>query len=160
MAVRHDVENLIRRGNIFYWRARVPTRLAPCRPGSRLSLSLPCSDHKKAQVIGRKLNMLMAELKMKSKDPCPSSSSRTCGNTSATSCFCISRALTPKPLKSSENPRPRPPRQPQSKPATPSSNLTTLSRNLTGFTARCHVLHVAGRSFPLFRCRNLRSQEN
>ncbi|MCF6369721.1 DUF6538 domain-containing protein [Rhizobium halophilum] len=69
MAVRHDVENLIRRGNIFYWRARVPTRFAPSRPGSRLSLSLHCSDHKKAQVIGRKLNMLMAELKMKSKEP-------------------------------------------------------------------------------------------
>jgi hypothetical protein len=67
MAVRHDVENLIRRGNIFYWRARVPASFAGCRPGSRLSLSLHCSDHKKAQAIGRKLNMLMAELKMNSK---------------------------------------------------------------------------------------------
>ncbi|MBY5806113.1 integrase [Rhizobium leguminosarum bv. viciae] len=69
MAVRHDVENLIRRGNIFYWRGRVPTSFARCKPGSRLSLSLHCSDHKKAQVIGRKLNVLMAELKMKSKEP-------------------------------------------------------------------------------------------
>jgi len=69
MAVRHDVENLIRRGNIFYWRARVPTSFARCQPGSRLSLSLHCSDHKKAQAIGRKLNTLMAELKMKSKEP-------------------------------------------------------------------------------------------
>lgn len=69
MAVRHDVENLIRRGNIFYWRARVPMSFARCRPGSRLSLSLHCSDHKKAQAIGRKLNMLMAELKMKPKEP-------------------------------------------------------------------------------------------
>jgi integrase len=69
MAVRHDVENLIRRGNIFYWRARVPSSFARCGPGSRLSLSLHCSDHKKAQVIGRKLNTLMAELKMKSKEP-------------------------------------------------------------------------------------------
>jgi hypothetical protein len=68
MAVRHDGESDCR-GNIFYWRARIPTRLARCRPGSRLSLSLHCSDHKKAQVIGRKLNMLMAELKMKSKEP-------------------------------------------------------------------------------------------
>jgi hypothetical protein len=67
MAVRHDVENLIRRGNIFYWRARVPNSFKLCRPGSRLSLSLHCSDHKKAQVIGRKLNMLMVELKMNSK---------------------------------------------------------------------------------------------
>lgn len=69
MAIRHEVENLIRRGNIFYWRARVPTSFAPCKPGSRLSLSLHCSDHKKAQAIGRKLNTLMAELKMKSKEP-------------------------------------------------------------------------------------------
>ncbi|WP_343226841.1 integrase [Rhizobium laguerreae] len=69
MAVRHDVENLIRRGNIFYWRARVPASFARCGPGSRLSLSLHCSDHKKAEVIGRKLNTLMAELKMKSKEP-------------------------------------------------------------------------------------------
>ncbi|WFU51300.1 hypothetical protein [Sinorhizobium terangae] len=35
MAVRHQVENLIRRGNIFYWRARVPMSFARCRPGSR-----------------------------------------------------------------------------------------------------------------------------
>ncbi|MFS8047091.1 hypothetical protein [Rhizobium sp. BR 314] len=69
MAVRHDVENLIRRGNIFYWHARVPASFARCQPGSRLSLSLHCSDHKKAQAIGRKLNTLMAELKMKSKEP-------------------------------------------------------------------------------------------
>ncbi|RVP97133.1 integrase [Sinorhizobium meliloti] len=69
MAVRHDVENLIRRGNIFYWRARVPMSFARCRPGSRLSLSLHCSDHKKAQAIGRKLNMLMSELKLKQKEP-------------------------------------------------------------------------------------------
>lgn len=69
MAVRHDVENLIRRGNIFYWRARVPMSFVRCRPGSRLSLSLHCSDHKKAQAIGRKLNMLMAELKLKQKEP-------------------------------------------------------------------------------------------
>lgn len=28
-----------------------------------------CSDHKKAQAVGRKLNTLMAELKMNSKEP-------------------------------------------------------------------------------------------
>ncbi|WP_342242345.1 integrase [Ensifer sp. OTU672] len=69
MAVRHDVENLTRRGNIFYWRARVPSAFGQCRPGSRLSLSLHCSDHKKAQAIGRKLNMLVADLKLKQKEP-------------------------------------------------------------------------------------------
>lgn len=68
MAVRHEVENLIRRGNIFYWRARVPAVFIHCRPGTRLSLSLHCSDHKKAQMIGRKLNTRLAELKMNSKD--------------------------------------------------------------------------------------------
>jgi hypothetical protein len=69
MAVRHDVENLTRRGNIFYWRARVPSAFGQCQPGSRLSLSLHCSDHKKAQAIGRKLNLLVAELKLKQKEP-------------------------------------------------------------------------------------------
>jgi hypothetical protein len=69
MAVRHDVQNLIRRGNIFYRRARVPSSFTRCQPGSRLSLSLHCSDHKKAQAVGRKLNTLMAELKMNSKEP-------------------------------------------------------------------------------------------
>ncbi|TDW36733.1 hypothetical protein EV128_101202 [Rhizobium azibense] len=68
MAVRHEVENLIRRGNIFYWRPRIPAAFVHCRPGSRLSLSLHCSDHRKAQIIGRKLNTRLAELKMNSKD--------------------------------------------------------------------------------------------
>ncbi len=68
MAIRHEVENLIRRGNIFYWRARIPTSFARCQPGSRLSLSLHCSDHKKAKMIGRKLNVRLAELKMNSKE--------------------------------------------------------------------------------------------
>ncbi|PKA41009.1 integrase [Rhizobium sullae] len=68
MAVRHDVENLIRRGNILYWRARVPTSFVRCRPGGRLSLSLHCSDHKKAQMIGRKLNLRLAELKTDPKE--------------------------------------------------------------------------------------------
>ncbi len=68
MAVRHEVENLIRRGNIFYWRERIPSVFVRCRPGSRLSLSLHCSDHRKAQMIGRKLNARLAELKMNSKE--------------------------------------------------------------------------------------------
>lgn len=68
MAVRHEVENLIRRGNIFYWRPRVPAAFTQCQPGSRLSLSLHCSDHRKAQVIGRKLNTRLAELKLHSKE--------------------------------------------------------------------------------------------
>lgn len=68
MAVRHDVENLIRRGNIFYWRARVPLSFIRCTPGSRLSLSLQVSDHKKAQMIARHLNMRLAEMKLRPKE--------------------------------------------------------------------------------------------
>ncbi|HEX5933554.1 MAG TPA: DUF6538 domain-containing protein [Pseudorhizobium sp.] len=68
MAVRHEVENLIRRGNIFYWRPRIPAAFVHCPPGSRLSLSLHCSDHRKAQVIGRKLNTRLAEMKVNSKE--------------------------------------------------------------------------------------------
>lgn len=68
MAVRHEVENLIRRGNIFYWRPRIPAAFIQCPPGSRLSLTLHCSDHRKAQIIGRKLNTRLAELKMRSQE--------------------------------------------------------------------------------------------
>lgn len=68
MAVRHEVENLIRRGNIFYCRPRIPAAFTHCQPGSRLSLSLHCSNHKKAQIIGRKLNTRLAELKTHSKE--------------------------------------------------------------------------------------------
>lgn len=68
MAVRHEVENLIRRGNIFYWRPRIPAAFIQCPSGSRLSLTLHCSDHRKAQIIGRKLNTRLAELKMQSQE--------------------------------------------------------------------------------------------
>jgi hypothetical protein len=68
MSVRHEVENLIRRGNIFYWRPRIPSCFAACTPGSRLSLSLQMSDHKKAKVMARQLNLRLAEMKLKSKD--------------------------------------------------------------------------------------------
>ncbi|CAN7523905.1 hypothetical protein LJR235_003610 [Pararhizobium sp. LjRoot235] len=68
MAIRHEVENLIRRGNIFYWRARLPKCFINCESGSRLSLSLQSSDHKKAKIIARQLNMRLAELKLKPKN--------------------------------------------------------------------------------------------
>src|ERR1700712_74558 len=63
MAVRHEVENLVRRGNIFYWRARVPIAFMRCGKDTRLSLSLQASDHRKAQYLARRLNTLLAELK-------------------------------------------------------------------------------------------------
>lgn len=39
-----------------------------CRSGNRLSLSLQCSDHKKAQMIARQLNTRLAELKLNPDD--------------------------------------------------------------------------------------------
>ena len=63
MAVRHEVENLIRRGNIFYWRPRVPRTFRRCAADARLSLSLGASDHRKAQYLARRLNTRLAELK-------------------------------------------------------------------------------------------------
>jgi hypothetical protein len=36
MAVRHEIENLIRRGNIFYWRPRIPAHFQACPRGCRL----------------------------------------------------------------------------------------------------------------------------
>ncbi|WP_377293868.1 integrase [Rhizobium sp. SG2393] len=63
MAVRHEVENLIRRGNIFYWRPRIPAHFTACPSGSRLSLSLQVSDHRKAQMVARRLNTRLAEMR-------------------------------------------------------------------------------------------------
>ncbi|MGI6245383.1 MAG: integrase [Pseudochelatococcus sp.] len=63
MAVRYRVENLIRRGNIFYWRPRIPSRFEACPSGSRLALSLQVSDHGRAEIIARRLNTLLAKLK-------------------------------------------------------------------------------------------------
>jgi hypothetical protein len=60
MSVRHSVENLCRRGNIFYWRPRIPTFFTQIADGSRLSLSLRCSDHRKAQIFARQLNTRLA----------------------------------------------------------------------------------------------------
>jgi hypothetical protein len=61
MAVRHDVENLIRRGNIFYWRTHIPSSFVQSGPaaGFHSAFIVP---------TGRKLNMRLAELKMNSKD--------------------------------------------------------------------------------------------
>jgi hypothetical protein len=61
MAVRHDVSNLARRGNILYWRARVPSTICKSPDGQRISVSLRLSDHVKAARIARRLNLMMAE---------------------------------------------------------------------------------------------------
>ena len=58
MAIRHEIQNLVRRGNVFYWRPRVPRRFARVTDG-HLSLSLHQSDHMKAQYMARRLNTLL-----------------------------------------------------------------------------------------------------
>lgn len=59
---RHEVENLVLRGPIFYWRARIPAGLAASTRNARLSLSLRLSDRKKASLVGRRLNALLLQV--------------------------------------------------------------------------------------------------
>ncbi|MBN7762744.1 hypothetical protein JYP52_16505 [Nitratireductor aquibiodomus] len=61
MAARHRIANLTRRGNVFYWRARIPSALA-IDQRSHLALSLRHGDHTKAKSMVRRLNTLLAEL--------------------------------------------------------------------------------------------------
>lgn len=61
---RHQVENLVLRGPIFYWRARIPAGLAACGRNARLSLSLRLSDRKKASLVARRLNALLLQVEM------------------------------------------------------------------------------------------------
>ena len=65
MTIRHEVANLRRRGNIWYWRPRVPKRFSQSRLNERMSLSLGQSDHRRAQFMARRLNTMLAELKMR-----------------------------------------------------------------------------------------------
>jgi hypothetical protein len=61
---RHQVENLIRRGPNFYWRARIPVGFQAAGKNTRLSLSLRLSDRKKASVVARRLNALLLEIEL------------------------------------------------------------------------------------------------
>lgn len=61
---RHQIENLVLRGPVFYWRARIPVRFAATTGNSRLSLSLRLSDRKKASVVARRLNALLLQLEL------------------------------------------------------------------------------------------------
>lgn len=61
---RHQIENLILRGPVFYWRARIPVRFASATGNGRLSLSLRLSDRKKASVVARRLNALLLQLEL------------------------------------------------------------------------------------------------
>lgn len=61
---RHQIENLILRGPVFYWRARLPVGFAAATGNGRLSLSLRLSDRKKASVVARRLNALLLKLEL------------------------------------------------------------------------------------------------
>ena len=65
MARRHEIQNLLRRGNVYYWRARVPAPLGSHGETGRLSLSLRFSDHRKAGYIARRLNSLLHDLMLR-----------------------------------------------------------------------------------------------
>src|SRR5690606_8815053 len=64
MARRHEIQNLVRRGNVFYWRPRVPRQFSRIA-NSHLSLSLHHSCYMKAGYMVRRLNTLLHEMKMK-----------------------------------------------------------------------------------------------
>lgn len=61
---RHQVENLVLRGPIFCWRARIPVGLGAPTLNARLSLSLRLSDRKKASLVARRLNALLLEVEL------------------------------------------------------------------------------------------------
>jgi hypothetical protein len=61
---KHQVENLVLRGPIFYWRARIPVGFRASGRNARLSLSLRLSDRKKASAVVRRLNALLLEMEL------------------------------------------------------------------------------------------------
>lgn len=66
MAIRHEIQNLTRRGNVYYWRPRVPVAFSGGGIAGHLSLSLKQSDRDRAAYIARKLNTLLHDLKLRS----------------------------------------------------------------------------------------------
>ncbi|MEP5640984.1 MAG: DUF6538 domain-containing protein [Roseibium sp.] len=65
MARRHNVQNLQRRGNIWYWRPRIPSVLFQSDLNRKLSFSLRQSDHERARFMARRLNTMLAELRFR-----------------------------------------------------------------------------------------------
>lgn len=62
MAVRHQVQNLQRRGNIFYCRPRLTVQLGRNIGSRHLAFSLKQSDHRQAGYMVRKLNLMLFEI--------------------------------------------------------------------------------------------------
>lgn len=67
MARRHDVQNLLRRGNIWYWRPRPPVPLFQSDLSWELSFGLTQLYHHRARFMARRLNS-NASLKFTSRD--------------------------------------------------------------------------------------------
>jgi hypothetical protein len=65
MARQHDVQNLLRRGNIWYWRPRLPIALSQSDLNQKLSFSLRQSDHHRARFMARRLNTMLAEMRFR-----------------------------------------------------------------------------------------------
>ncbi|MEP4441889.1 MAG: DUF6538 domain-containing protein [Hyphomicrobiales bacterium] len=65
MARRRDVQNLLRRGNIWYWRPRLPVSLSQSDLNRKLSFSLRQSDHHRARFMARRLNTMLAEMRLR-----------------------------------------------------------------------------------------------
>lgn len=65
MARQHDVQNLLRRGNIWYWRPRLPIALSQSGLNQKLSFSLRQSDHHRARFMARRLNTMLAEMRFR-----------------------------------------------------------------------------------------------
>lgn len=61
---RNQIENLILRGPVFYWRARIPVSFRASGKNARLSLSLRLSNRKKASVVARQLNALLLQMEI------------------------------------------------------------------------------------------------
>ena len=68
MARYHAVPNLQRRGNIWYWRPRLPRHISQTDLNQKLSFSLRQSDHDRARYMALRLNTLLAGLKF--RRPC------------------------------------------------------------------------------------------
>jgi integrase len=56
MAVRHHVSNLVLRGNVYYWRPRLPAGTSGSGRRKHLSLSLRITDHARAKSLAMQLN--------------------------------------------------------------------------------------------------------
>ena len=63
MPVRHHVSNLAQRGNVYYWRPRMPAGTISCGRKKHLSLSLRITDHARAKSVAMRLNARLEDIR-------------------------------------------------------------------------------------------------